>query len=82
MAYVQFDDALPKVGDDLVMETIDRRTFPGEGELDLTGYCERMRAKGFDGVVSVEILNAEWRANPDLHEFARRAYTSTRRFWP
>lgn len=82
VAYVQFDDALPMISDGLVTETIDRRTFPGEGELDLTGYCERMRAKGFDGVVSVEILSAEWRANPDLHEFARRAYTSTRRFWP
>ncbi len=26
-----------------------------EGEFDLEGYCARMRAKGFDGVVSVEI---------------------------
>ncbi len=42
-------------------ETIGRRAFPGEGEFDLDGYCTRMRAKGFDGVVSVEILNDEWR---------------------
>jgi sugar phosphate isomerase/epimerase len=82
VAYVQFDDALPATSDDLVVETLARRTFPGEGEFDLDGYCERLRAKGFDGVVSVEILNAEWRADADLHEFARRAYESSARFWP
>jgi sugar phosphate isomerase/epimerase len=81
VAYVQFSDALPMIGDDLVHETLERRTFPGEGEFDLDGYCRRMRAKGFDGVVSVEILNGEWRRG-DTREFARRAFTTTRRFWP
>jgi len=81
IAYVQFSDALPMMSDDLVHETLERRTFPGEGELDLVAYCDRMRAKGFDGVVSVEILNADWR-HDDQFEFARRAAASTRRFWP
>jgi sugar phosphate isomerase/epimerase len=81
VAYVQFDDALPIASDDLVDETINRRAFPGEGEFDLTGYCRRMRDKGFDGVVSVEILNPRWRGT-DLPEFARRAFTTTSRFWP
>jgi sugar phosphate isomerase/epimerase len=80
IGYVQFSDALATVGDDLVHETLERRTFPGEGVFDLTGYCERMRAKGFDGVVSVEILNSEWR-NADQYEFARRAFDSTARYW-
>jgi sugar phosphate isomerase/epimerase len=61
-------------------ETIGRRTFPGEGEFDLDGYCDRMKAKGFDGVVSVEILSDEWRAR-DLGEFVRRVYTSSARYW-
>ena len=81
VAYVQFDDALPARSDDLVAETLGRRTFPGEGEFDLDGYCARMKAKGFDGVVSVEILNDHWRGDGDLHEFARRAFDSSARFW-
>ena len=81
VAYVQFSDALPMTGTDLVHETLERRTFPGEGEFDLAEYCATFRRKGFDGVVSVEILSAEWR-HGDQAEFARRAYTSTRRFWP
>lgn len=80
VAYVQFDDAAPMSSSDLVAETMANRTFPGEGEFDLSGYCERMKAKGFDGVVSVEILSEVWRPG-DLTEFARRAYDSSRRFW-
>jgi sugar phosphate isomerase/epimerase len=81
VAYVQFDDAYPMVSDDLVQETISNRAFPGEGEFDLARYCDIMRAKGFDGVVSVEILNDGWRANPDLADFARRAFTTSASFW-
>jgi sugar phosphate isomerase/epimerase len=84
IAYIQFDDARPMISDDLVDETIHRRTFPGEGEFDLQGYSDRIRAKGWDGVVSVEILDATWRDGSagSLHDFARRAYESSSRFWP
>jgi sugar phosphate isomerase/epimerase len=82
VAYVQFDDARPMVGDDLVEETVNRRAFPGEGEFDLDRYCTTMRAKGFDGVVSVEVLIAEWRTAGDLGEFVRRAHDTSARFWP
>ena len=81
IAYVQFDDALPMVGDDLVQETIHRRTFPGDGEFDLPGFCAPLQANGFDGIVSVEVLNLEWRERGDLGEFARRAYQGSRKFW-
>jgi sugar phosphate isomerase/epimerase len=85
VAYVQFDDALSMAadvaGEDLVRETLDRRTFPGLGEFDLDRYCAVMRQKGFDGVVSVEILNDEWRADPDLRQFARRAHDTSAAFW-
>jgi len=80
IAYVQFDDALPAIGPDLVHETVHRRTFPGTGEFDLLAFCRALRAKGFDGIVSVEILSAEWRAG-DLGEFARRAFASSAQFW-
>jgi len=83
IAYVQFDDARPMISDDLVAETINRRTFPGEGEFDLAGYCDLMMAKGWDGVVSVEILDDSWRDGSagSLHEFAQRAYDSSARYW-
>lgn len=80
IAYVQFDDALPMVSGDLTAETVDRRTFPGEGEFDLSGFCRRLKSKGFDGLVSVEILNADWRQR-DPALFARRAYETSARFW-
>jgi len=81
IAYVQFSDALPMVSDDIVDETVSRRVFPGDGEFDLDTYCEHMRAKGFDGVVSVEVLNSTFR-DMDPGEFARRAFAATRRCWP
>jgi sugar phosphate isomerase/epimerase len=83
IAYVQFDDAQPMISDDLVAETVDRRAFPGEGEFDLTGYCSRIRAKGWDGVVSVEILDAAWRNGSagTLEDYARRAFESSARYW-
>jgi sugar phosphate isomerase/epimerase len=81
VAYVQFDDALPMESGDLLDETLMRRTFPGLGEFDLARYCSVMRAKGFDGVVSVEILNREWRESDDLRAFAKQAHDTTARLW-
>jgi sugar phosphate isomerase/epimerase len=80
IAYLQFDDALPMVADDVLAETLARRVFPGEGEFDLDGWCERIRAKGFDGVVSVEVLNDELR-DLDPAEFAQRAFDAASRYW-
>jgi sugar phosphate isomerase/epimerase len=80
IAYVHFDDAPPMGSSDIESEMLERRTFPGEGEFDLKGYCARMRAKGFDGVVSVEVLNTEWRSR-DYFEFARRAFQTSSRYW-
>jgi len=80
IAYVQFDDALAMISSDLSMETLNRRAFPGEGEFDLRRFCDTLKAKGFDGVVSVEILNAAYREY-DLYEFAQRALQTTRSYW-
>jgi len=81
VAYVQFDDALPMAGDDLMEETLHRRVMPGQGEFPLTEFCDRMRARGYDGPVSVEILSSDWRARP-LPQFVTATYEATRRFWP
>jgi len=81
IAYVQFDDALPAVSEDLLEETLHRRVMPGQGEFPLGEFCDRMRALGYDAPVSVEILSSEWRARP-LPEFVAATYEATRRFWP
>jgi sugar phosphate isomerase/epimerase len=81
VAYVQFDDALPVTGGDLMEETLHRRAMPGAGEFPLIAFCDRVRSRGYDGPVSVEILNSEWRERP-LQEFVTATYEATRRFWP
>jgi len=81
LAYVQFDDALPVEGDDLTEETLHRRAMPGTGEFPLSEFCARMRAHGFDGVVSVEVLSSAWRERP-LAEFAKATYDAAKTFWP
>ena len=81
LAYVQFDDHPALESDDLVAETLMRRVMPGEGVFELERFCEVLRRKGFDGVVSCEVLSAETRTMP-LDQFATRVYQTSRRFWP
>jgi sugar phosphate isomerase/epimerase len=80
VAYVQFDDHPAIESDDLREETIHRRVFPGEGLFDLERFSRTLRARGFDGLVSVEILSKAWRGG-DLEEFVRRAYRSSAPYW-
>jgi len=35
--------------------------WPGQGGLDLTRFASTLRDRGYDGLVSVEILNEELR---------------------
>lgn len=81
IAYVELDDALPAIGDDLVDEMLNRRTFPGKGEFDIAQFARIMRDKGYDGMVSIEVLNAEWRDEP-LELFARTCFESSAALWP
>ena len=57
------------------------RVMPGEGDFELERFCALLRAKGFEGVVSCEILSDATR-HMDLDEFAAQVYSSSRRFWP
>lgn len=79
IAYLQFDDAPPPIGSGMA-ETLHRRVMPGDGELDLDRFASTLLERGFDGLVSVEVLSAELRQLP-VPEFARRAYDSTVRYW-
>lgn len=76
LAYVQLDDALP-ASSDLRADTLNRRALPGDGELDLAGFLAAFRAKGYTGVLSVEVLSAELRTL-DIDDYARRCFASAK----
>lgn len=80
IAYIEMDDAFPAQSDDVSAETLHRRTFCGEGEFDVARFVQVFRDKGYAGMVSVEVLNEEWRSRP-VAEFARRCFESTARYW-
>ncbi|MBL7500185.1 sugar phosphate isomerase/epimerase [Frankia sp. CNm7] len=79
IAYIQFDDAPPPVGSGF-SETLHRRVMPGDGEFDLERFASTLLERGFDGLVSVEVLSAELRQLP-VPEFCRLAHASTARYW-
>lgn len=63
LAYVQLDDAL-EPSDDLQHDTLHRRALPGEGNLDLARFAGALHDRGFNGVVSLEVLSDRWRREP------------------
>ena len=81
ISYIQFDDHPALESGDLVEETLDRRVMPGEGTFELGRFCDMIRSKGFDGVVSCEILSKDTRQMA-RDEFAQRVYETSCKFWP
>jgi 4-hydroxyphenylpyruvate dioxygenase len=71
---VQVADA-PQLTMDPLSWSRHHRCFPGQGELDLQAFMERLRATGFDGPFSLEIFNDQFRAS-DPFRHARDAYRS------
>jgi len=80
IAYVQFADALAPVSNDRVRETMDRRAMPGDGILELDRFASTLLDRGWDGLVSVEVLSRELRELP-IPEFARLAHVAAARYW-
>ena len=80
VAYLQFDDAPEPDRKRLVRDTLHRRAVPGEGVFDLARFAATMRERGWDGLVSVEVLSAELRTLP-VDALVRRLYDSTAPFW-
>jgi sugar phosphate isomerase/epimerase len=80
IAFVQFDDALAPLSDDIMIETVNRRTWPGEGTLDLVRFANTLTGRGWDGLVSVEVLSSEHR-QLDVATFARIAFQTSQPFW-
>ena len=81
IAYAEFDDAMPPASSDLINEMLHRRTMPGEGVLDCARFAGILRQRGFDGLVSVEVINREWR-DRSVSDFARACHDTTRRYFP
>jgi sugar phosphate isomerase/epimerase len=81
LAYVQFDDHPPLLGEDLIHETLMRRAMPGEGEFELERFCRVFKEKGYEGPVSCEILSAQTRENDDLDAFAQRVFETSTPYW-
>ena len=70
---VQFSDGLPSRSQDYMTETVNRRAWPGDGEFPLQQFVATLRDRGWDGVVSVEVLSERLRDLP-VAEFARLAH--------
>jgi sugar phosphate isomerase/epimerase len=81
IAYLQFTDALaPESRDRLVRETLHRRAAPGEGVLDLDRFAATLREKGYDGIVSVEVLSAALRELP-VDSLVEHLHDATAPYW-
>lgn len=80
LGYVQFNDAPPVAGQDLATAAMQQRVVPGDGSFDLDRFCRTLREKGFDGVVSLEVLSAQLRA-ADQRRVTADCFTRSRGFW-
>lgn len=58
--FVQLADA-PRIDMDPLYWSRHFRNMPGEGDLDVTGFMRAVAATGYDGVVSLEIFNDQFR---------------------
>ena len=61
--FVQLADA-PKLSMDVLSWSRHFRNFPGQGQLDVTGFVRAVIASGYRGPLSLEIFNDEFRAAP------------------
>ena len=61
--FVQLADA-PRLSMDVLSWSRHHRNFPGQGELDTTGFLHAVLASGYSGPLSLEVFNDAFRAAP------------------
>jgi len=61
--WVQLADA-PRLGMELRAWSRHFRCFPGQGDLDVTGFLHQVIQTGYAGAVSLEIFNDEFQSSP------------------
>jgi sugar phosphate isomerase/epimerase len=77
LGWVELSDGPLEYMEDPIDEVINHRRLPGEGEFDIPGYIEALRAAGYRGPWGVEVLSEELRNLPLEEEFDR-AYETTK----
>ncbi len=77
ISFVHFHDASDRPKDQLTDED---RLFPGEGILDLDGISRILKEKGYEGPLSVELINPKLWARMTPKEIAQKAWDSLRRY--
>ena len=80
IAYVQFTDAADPGPRDPYDETMNRRPLPGRGTADVRRFADLVRGNGFDGHVSVEVLNETLRSRPAA-DVAVRLFEGASQYW-
>jgi sugar phosphate isomerase/epimerase len=81
IAYLQFTDALePEYRERKIRESLHRRALPGEGIVELDRFATTLLEKGYDGIVSVEVLSAGIRELP-IDVLVGRLYATTAPYW-
>jgi sugar phosphate isomerase/epimerase len=81
IAYLQFTDALePEYRDRMIRESLHRRAIPGDGILELDRFATTLLDRGYDGIVSVEVLSAQLREQP-IDALIARLYATTAGYW-
>src|SRR5579863_843107 len=61
--FVQMADA-PKLSMDVLSWSRHFRNFPGQGDLDVTGFMRAVLASGYSGPLSLEVFNDNFRSAP------------------
>jgi len=80
LANIQISDGTPLGDREYFEQTMHHRLLAGEGEFELGRCAERLRSKGFDGAIVVEVLSAALRER-SLEDFAKATAESTRTWW-
>lgn len=73
--YLQLDDALEPSAD-ARFDTLNRRTLPGRGHLDLVGFLSVCNEIGLSGVVSIELMSEELR-RMNVDDYAKLVASTT-----
>jgi 2-keto-myo-inositol isomerase len=73
ISLIHFHDAADRPRDKLRDED---RLYPGEGVIDLDGFCGVLRDKGYEGVLSVELINPKLWETMSPKDMAIKAWDS------
>lgn len=76
IGWIELDDAAAEQHGSMYEDTVHNRRLCGDGDFDIAGFLQAVRATGYSGGYGVEIISREQRARP-LKEAARRAFDTT-----